>query len=783
MWGSRIKSALVGLIVLFRLILFANVVFSQGFIIPRPIPPFEPAMPKLTEHKVNVEINEQVARVKVDQVFYNDSRQPIEGTYYFPLPKEASVSDFKMIVDGKVLSGELLDKDKARQIYEDIVRRNIDPALLEYVDYNLFSARIFPIPPKKERKIVLEYSLLLKLDGDLVLFSYPLHGSIEPGRFAPPEPRPYRPPQPRPYPGPPYLIPLQQDGEEKNPTKDEKQSRRLTDIAQTIVVDLKSKTPLKNIYSPSHKVDVSRANDHHAKISYEGKRKDSADNFVLYYSLSQKDLGLSLLTYRPEENENGFFMLLISPKTEIAKDEIINKDIIFVLDVSGSMDGEKIKQAKAALRYCIENLDRNDRFNLISFSTESKLFKKRLVSASEFRNDAINYIDKLEAKGGTNINDALLDALKMKGDVKRPMSLVFITDGLPTLGETNIGNIINNITKENREKIRIFTFGVGYDVNTVLLDKLASQNQAVSDYIEPNEDIDKKISSFYDKISHPVLTDLEINYGKIDIEDVYPKKLPDLYKGSQLTVLGRFAEDKNTAITLTGKSKEQQNKFTYDADFSASKKENNLLPHLWATRKIGYLMDEIRLHGENKELKDEIIRLSKKYGVMSPYTSFLVQEELPVARSMDARPDVGSYRRSKMLNIDRNVTFGLEAHAPASAPMEQGIYAVKSSKAARAMKEQESGRSQASDFVKRIGDRTFYWQDSLWVDSEYKNEKTIDIKYRSPAYMDLIMAYRDVAKFMTLGARVIFRLQGKFVRIGEKGKEKFAKNELENLLR
>ncbi|MCI0495433.1 VWA domain-containing protein, partial [candidate division KSB1 bacterium] len=417
MWGSKNKSATVGLIILSSLILFGNIAFSQGFIIPRPIPPFEPAMPKLTEHKVNVEIIEQVSRVKVDQVFYNDSKQPIEGTYYFPLPKEASVSDFKMIVDGKVLSGELLDKDKARQIYEDIVRRNIDPALLEYVDYNLFSAKIFPIPPQKERKIMLEYSLLLKLDGDLVQFSYPLHGRIESERFFP---RP-----PRPYPGPPYPIPLQ-DGEEKISTKNEHDTKRLTDISQIIFVDLKSKIPLKNIYSPSHEVDISRTNDHHAKISYEGKRRDSEDNFVLYYSLSQKDFGLSLLTYRPEEKEHGFFMLLISPKTEIAKDEIINKDIVFVLDVSGSMDGEKIKQAKDALRYCIENLDKDDRFNLISFSTESKLFKKSLVSAAEFRNDAINYIDKLEAKGGTNINEALLDALKMEGNARRPMSFVFI---------------------------------------------------------------------------------------------------------------------------------------------------------------------------------------------------------------------------------------------------------------------------------------------------------------------------------------------------------------------
>jgi len=620
MYSPKIKP-LIGVIALTIFMGLGSEIFAQGFIIPRPHPPRRLPLPKLTEHKVAVNIIDQAAKVEVTQVFYNDSKRVIEGNYYFPLPKEASVSDFKMYADGKVLSGELLDKKKARKIYEDIVRRNIDPALLEYVDHNLFSARIFPIPPKKERKIVLEYSVLLKLDGDLVQFAYPLRGQFKSERIFP---RP-----PRPYPGPPYVVPL--ENEEDNDRRSSKKKKFSTDISQVISIDIRSKIPLKNIYSPSHEVDISKKNDHRAKISYEGKRRETADNFLLYYSFSQNDFGINLLTYRPGKNENGFFMLLVSPKTELSKEDIIEKDIVFILDVSGSMAGEKIEQAKEALKYCINHLDKKDRFNIITFSTESNPFKNNPVDVPEYRKDALDYIDKIEAKGGTNINDALLEALQMDYKRNRPLSIVFITDGLPTVGETNIGKIINNVSDKNSNKIKVFTFGVGYDVNTVLLDKIASTNFAVPDYIEPNEKIEQKISTFYDKISHPVLTDLSLDFKNIQVEDVFPKKLPDLFKGSQLTIMGRFGTEKKKDISLSGKVKDKEKRFVYEADFSSPDDDNDFIPYLWATRKIGYLMDEIRLHGENEELKNEIIRLSKKYGVMSPYTSFLIQEDSPLA--------------------------------------------------------------------------------------------------------------------------------------------------------
>ncbi len=730
--------------------------FAQGFIIPRPHPKFHHPMPQLTEHEVDVEITNRVAEVTVEQVFYNGSSRQMEGTYYFPLPKGASISDFKMYVDGKVLSGELLEKEKARKIYEDIVRRNIDPALLEYVDHNLFSASIFPIPPKKERKIVLKYSSMLEQDGGLVKFSYPLRGEIGAGRTGPR----------------PQII----RGRHENETT--KRFPRKNKVEQTINLVIESTVAIKNIYSPSHDVDVSRRGDFRAKVSYEGIRKEAEENFVLYYSFSESDFGLSLLSYHPRKKDYGYFMMLISPKVDFKKSEIIKKDIIFILDTSGSMKGEKIKQAKDGLEYCLKSLNDNDRFALISFSTESKFFKENLADASEYKNDALDYINDLEAKGGTNINEALMDALKMERKKNRPLSIVFLTDGLPTSGVRDAGNIIKNVSKKNTQKVKIFTFGVGYDVNTYLLDKIADESQAASDYIEPEENIEEKISSFYDKVSHPVLTDLNIDFGNIKVDDVFPKKLPDLFKGTQLTIMGRYHKDRNTEITLTGRVSGKRKEFEYDAEFSASK-SNDFLAHLWATRKIGFLMDEIRLHGENDELKEEVIRLSKKYGVMSPYTSFLVQEEeeLVDRDSFHSRP--GAPIRTMDASANAPLAASVKGEGAREAKKMGGVYNVKMSKQTRTMKEAET--ISADQMIKRAGKRSFYKKDKFWLDTEYNEEKTINIKYGSQAYTELILTYPEIAKIVALGDKIIFKFKDKFVKISEEGKEKISKRELKKL--
>ncbi|MCL7455336.1 MAG: VWA domain-containing protein, partial [Anaerolineae bacterium] len=424
MSGKRLQVYLGVLVLLALLLIPAAPAKADGIIIPEP-PPHVPIVdvPYLTikYHRVNVTIDGQVATTHVDQVFLNEGRFEVEGTYLFPLPEEATISEFAMWVDGEKLEGQVLERDEARQIYEDIVRRRRDPALLEYVGHDAFQASIYPIPAGEERRIEIEYSQVLAMDNGLVEYVYPLNTE----KFSP---------------------------------------RPLEEV--TVNVTIQSNEPLKAIYSPSHDVDVVRRGDHNAVVGYEeyGVRPDR--DFVLYYTLSPEDVGVSLLSYKPDDSSEGFFLLLAAPKVEVENQQVIAKDVILVLDISGSMRGDKIEQAKQALSFVLDNLHAEDRFNIIAFSTSTQPYARGLVPADE-RGEARDFVARLEANGSTDINRALLEALAMT-DAGRPAILIFLTDGLPTVGEVDVGRIIDNVQDAGPGNARIFPFGVGYDVNTSL---------------------------------------------------------------------------------------------------------------------------------------------------------------------------------------------------------------------------------------------------------------------------------------------------------------------------
>ncbi len=718
--------------------------FAQGFILPGPGLP----MPALTDHRVDVQITDQVARVTVHQTFYNPSSFSLEGHYYFPLPPDASITEFEMIADGKTMKGELLEKDKARKIYEDIVRRRIDPALLEYAGNELFSAKIFPIPPRGKREIILEYSGLLRYDGTVVRFSYPLRGELQSGRAGAPA---------RPL----VISGMEEGGYEKR--------EEAGAVSQVIHVMIDSKNPIRTLYSPSHQVTITRKNDHHAEASYEGKRQAVSEPFLLYYSYSEKDFGLSMMTFRNGDKE-GYFLVLISPKMDVTDEEIMGKEILFILDTSGSMEGEKISQAREALSYCMNRLGPRDRFNIVTFSTEIRFFREEMAPAPQHRKDALEFIRALEAGGGTNINEALLQALGMQFGEEGPRSIVFLTDGLPTVGVTDAGEIVRNVSEKNRAGIKIFTFGVGHDVNTFLLDRIASDSRSVSDYIEPGENIEEKVTQFYDRVSHPVMMDLALDFGGMKTDHVYPKELPDLFRGSQLAVLGRYTGGgAECEVTLKGTVNGREKRFKYDVSVEPDE-AYRFIPQLWATRKIGFLSDEIRLHGENAELKDEIIALSLKYGVMSPYTSYLVQEDEAVTDRPPVMPDPGRF-------VIPPQTVGKDGKLmDAAAPFPVGGVAVQASKAAREMKEAETVSEESG--VRHAGGKIFLFAGGYWMDREYRNEKTLDLKAGSDAVVNLMLEYPESAKYLALGDRVVFAVRGKYVRISGEGKESMTREAL-----
>ncbi|MCH7527164.1 MAG: VWA domain-containing protein, partial [Planctomycetes bacterium] len=558
----------------------------------RPLPPHRPRVPQHTlavkQQLFTTEVTDRVAVTKIDQTFHNPYPNRIEGVYLFPLLGDASVSGFSMFVDGREIKGELLDRDEARRTYEGIVAKMRDPALLEYVGSRLYKARIFPIPANGDVRVTLQYTQTLPFDGGMATITLPLRGDAHS-----PEPA----------------------------------------GATSVVVNIRSQVPIKNVFSPTHAVSVHRT-DYQASVSYESEGKRQDRDFTLHYTLSDKDFGLAMLTYR-DGTEDGFFMARIAPKAKIDADQIEPKDICFVIDTSGSMSGQKILQARNALKYCLTHLNSADRFNIVPFSHEPRPFAPHLQPASESNvRDAVAFVEKITAEGGTNINDALLTALKSSPatDTTRPYMVVFLTDGLPTIGETQTDKIINNVAQANSTRVRLFVFGVGHDVNTNLLDRLAEGNRGARRYVQPNESIEVKLSNFYRQIADPVLADLELIWGGLEVYDLFPRQLPDLFSGAEVVLLGRFRNHGPKAIELKGTRRGATERFVYEYNFLQRETDHGFLPRLWAIRKVGYLLDEIRLHGRNPELKESVVKLAKRYGIVTPYTSFLVTEEAKLAQ-------------------------------------------------------------------------------------------------------------------------------------------------------
>jgi Ca-activated chloride channel homolog len=552
---------------------------AAGLLIPtdKEVPPLG-----LRSHQVEVSIEDQVAVTRVTQVFANHTDRPLEATYVFPVPKGASVKKFSMWVDGKEVSGELVEAGKARSIYTDIVRRTQDPGLLEYMDSNLLRLRVFPVPAHGEQKLALSYTSVAECDAGLVEYVYPLKA-------------------------------------------DAKSAQTLDKFS--LEVTLKTQHPLQNVYSPTHAVTMTRPGDRQARVTCEKEQAVLDRDFQLFYTISDKDVGLTALTHRPSAGE-GCFMLLIAPRAELAKTQQVSRDMVFVLDTSGSMAGVKMEQAKRALKYCLDNLDRKDHFAVLNFATSVNQFRGHLVEASTDQvEQGKKWVDNLQATGGTAIDAALAAALDLRtSDSNRPFTVVFFTDGQPTVGETNPEKILKNVAARNTASTRIFTFGVGDDVNAALLDQLAEQTRAVCTYVRPAEDIEVKVSSLYAKISHPVLTNLKLTAGgSVTLEETYPAQLPDLFHGSQLVVLGRYHGHGHAAVTLTGSAGEQTREFVYEVNFpEQTGSEKAFVEDLWARRKVGFLLDQVRRNGEKKELVDEIVSLAKKHGITTPYTSYLV---------------------------------------------------------------------------------------------------------------------------------------------------------------
>jgi Ca-activated chloride channel family protein len=559
---------------------------AHGLLIPedKKLPPLA-----MLQHIVNIKLEDQVAITHVEQVFRNHTDRQLEATYVFPVPKGASVTKFTMWVNGKEVHGELLPADQARNIYTSIVRRTQDPGLLEYIGNNMLRMRVFPIPPKGDQKVAFTYESVAQKDA----------GAVE------------------------YVYPLKTDG---------KATATLEKFG--ITATIKSQHGVQNVYSPTHALNIKRVSDQEVAVEFERNQGLLDKDFQMFYSTGDKDVGLTALFHRPVAGEPGYAMLLLTPKIEMSQKYEVPRDMVMILDTSGSMRGVKMEQAKKALKYCLNNLGPKDRFALMNFATTVNKYKDGMLeNTPDQLEQARKWVDHLEATGGTAINDALAAGLELRTkDESRTFTIVFFTDGQPTVGETNIDRILKNTLARNSANTRIFTFGVGDDVNASLLDKLADETRAVATYVRPAEDIEAKVSSLYAKISHPVMTNLKVAATNgVSFSEMYPPQLPDLFHGGQVQVLARFTGKGPSAIKLTGQAGMETKEFAYDLTFpEKSSEEKAFVEPIWARRKVGYLLDQIRANGESKELKDEVIALAKKYGITTPYTSYLIVPDAPL---------------------------------------------------------------------------------------------------------------------------------------------------------
>jgi len=648
----------------------------------------------LTRHAVDVSITEQVATTAVSQTFTNPNAWDAEGIYLFPIPAGSTVSAFTMVVDGMPIEAELLDAERARKIYEEIVRQRRDPALLEYAGQAALRASLFPVPPGGERVIQISYDQILTSQGGMVRYVYPMgtgHGS----------------------------EPVEQS---------------------SVRVKIESAEPIQSVYSPTHPVAVDRRGPGSVVAGWEAADAWPSGDFTLLIARTSAEVGASVLSYYDDVAREGYFLLLASPGIE-RQTRSVAKDVVVVLDTSGSMEGEKLDQAKAALTYVLDHLGAEDRFAVVEFSTGVRIYDSELQPAAH-ATDAIAWVDRLLSTGGTDIDGALRTGLGIV-EPGRPTTLVFLTDGLPTEGITDVATILANARSAAPDNLRLFAFGVGDDVDTTLLDTLATENRGLSTYVRPGESIAATVETFWAKVGSPVLVDLSLSIDGVTSSDLHPSPLPDLYAEGQLVVAGRYRHGGPATVTLRGTVDGTTREFVFDDVVLSASGGDEFVPRLWATRRIGYLLQQIRLGGEDPELVRSVVDLSVRFGIVTPYTSYLITEEDILTESgREAAADADVAERQS---------------APTST---SGQVAIDEAEASGDLARAESAAAPSTDAagaIRYVGSRTFVDQAGVWVETIFDPDAmtTVEVAFGSDEYFRLITARPGLAAAFALGERVI----------------------------
>lgn len=571
--------------------------------------PHLPAPVEVGGVDVAVRIKGRVATTTMTMTLRNPGHRQQESQVLVPVPAKASVREYGLEGAQGKFPAKLLPREEARRIYDEIVRRSLDPALLEFAGQGLVKSSVFPVPARGTCRVRLVYEEMLEADGDRIDYALPRTES------------------------PHYKVPW------------------------NVSIDWSVKEGLAGVYSPSHHLEEKRIGPRRVKLTNAGRMQPGS----LLLSATRRHSGratASVMAYPDARlgKDSGYFLLLLSPP-EPRERKVVKREVSVVIDKSGSMAGEKLGQALKAATQVIEGLEDGEAFNIITYNEAVESFSDRPVVKSRATTLAARkYLSAIRVSGGTNIHDALHTAVTQKpADGMLPIVL-FLTDGVPTIGETNERKIRDAIASNNHSKRRIFTFGVGTDVNTPLLSRLADDSRAKATYVLPYENVELKVAGVFRKLSGPVLGEPVLTpvsgdgeNAPADVSDILPGRLPDMFAGEQVVVLGRYHGKKQLRFRLSGHGAQGGRTFRFNLALRKSGQGNAHVPRLWATRKIALLTEALRDLGAGpaarvnmsdpkvRELVDEIVRLSTEYGVLTEYTAFLATEGMVFARDMHRR--------------------------------------------------------------------------------------------------------------------------------------------------
>ena len=777
-----------------QVILLPRPVPSTPRPIPRPIPPRPTVSYHVAKIDVQAKITDAAAEVQLSQTFVNDGQSQIEAAFVFPLPYDSAVTEMTLMVDGKELTSKIMKANETRDYYESIVRRNQDPALLEWIGHGLFRTNVFPIPAGAKRTVTLRYVQVLRRSDGLTDFLLPLATA--------------------------------------------RYSTKPVDQIQ-LRIAIGSDAEIRNVWSPSHNVKTERPTPKDAVVTFSEEQKTPSCDFRLLYDVGHETIGAKLMSYRPTSEDDGFFALFAAPAAN-TNEEIpsVPKTVVLVIDRSGSMNGEKMKQAREALRFVLEQLQEGDLFNIVAYDSRVESFRPELQRIdSETKQAAIGFVEGLYAGGSTNIGEALKTAFAPLNDPKRPTYVLFLTDGCPTTGITNESELLELSTESNHCGARLMVFGVGYDVNSRLLDRMAKNGRGLPVYVRPEEHIEEQVSSLWRKIGSPVLTDVAFEIQLDEPSDdaalvnrVYPSGKFDLFSGEQMVIVGRYRRAGSAKVVLTGTWNGEPKTWDFPATLADSgDTTTSFVEPLWAMRRVTEILDEIDANGTNDELVKELIDLATRHGIVTPYTSFLADEtsETGVTAQNVARSESrlrgmsvagGSFgveqrRMRQNMRSQQNLAFDsdsfadrdvakamaaapeLAASAPRATAQSASGMGARMSKSGSAglgsrndsehalgllpspavvpdsdISRSEDEITQAATTIRRVGDRTFYLRQGIWIDgtlseSQQSEQKPIVIKQFTPEMFEFIRNHSAISQYLVFDETVLLNVDGTVYRI------------------